>query len=251
MSVLSRQEIQLAWEDAASRLAAPGPTNIVHAAPATAGLWCEWKPDWAFAVNPEGTHRVAEACRAAGARLLHVSTDCVFDGTKESAHPGEDPPAPLNAWCLSKLAAEIPVRHLAPGWATARKVCLFGRGRRKFVGKILGRLRGGQPLMVVTDQMGSPTCAADLPAGIGCLVEGEAAGTFHRPPAGPAPGSSSPGRPAHTRPRARPSRQLTWTCGPASPPIRFRPKPRRPPSAGRRSGPGVRPSTTCKHAYPH
>jgi len=122
---------------------------------------------------------VAEACRALEAWLLYVSTDYVFDGTKATPYMEHDPPAPLNVYGQSKLAGEAQVQALAPQWAIARTAWLYGDVGRSFVTKILDQLRRGSLLRVVTDQVGSPTYAADLAAAVARLLAHQATGIFH------------------------------------------------------------------------
>jgi dTDP-4-dehydrorhamnose reductase len=174
-----RQEVDLASEDAAARISALKPSHIVHAAAATDVERCERDPAWAHAVNAEGTRRVAEACRAIGASLVYLSTDYVFDGTKGSPYLEGDPPKPLNAYGRSKLAGEAYVQAYAPRWAIVRTAWLYGQVGRNFVASILRQLQGDGPLTVVSDQVGSPTHAADLAEGIAQLVACEATGIVH------------------------------------------------------------------------
>lgn len=174
-----RQELDLTAEDATERVATFNPTHVIHTGAATDVERCEREPAWADAVNAEGTRRVAAACRAVGAWLLYVSTDYVFDGTKGQPYLEEDPPSPLNAYGRSKLAGERYLRALAAKWAIVRTAWVYGDVGRNFVATILGRLRSGAPLAVVTDQVGSPTYARDLAEGIAQLMSREAVGMFH------------------------------------------------------------------------
>jgi dTDP-4-dehydrorhamnose reductase len=174
-----RSELDLAADDVARRVADLKPTHVVHAGAATDVERCEREPAWAYAVNAEGTRRVAEACRVVGAWLLYVSTDYVFDGTKGQPYLEDDRPSPLNAYGRSKLAGETSLRALAPHWAIVRTAWLYGDIGRNFVATILGRLRAGTSLAVVTDQVGSPTYAVDLAEGILRLVACQASGIFH------------------------------------------------------------------------
>lgn len=174
-----RQMLDLTVEEAIPQIIALRPTHVVHAAAATDVERCEREPDWAQAVNVEGTRRVAEACQAVGVWLLYVSTDYVFDGTKTSPYVETDPPAPLNAYGQSKRDGEIRVQTMAPRWAIVRTAWVYGHVGHNFVATILTRLQAGDRVTVVTDQVGSPTYAADLAEGLTRLVAREATGTFH------------------------------------------------------------------------
>jgi dTDP-4-dehydrorhamnose reductase len=163
----------------AERVAALRPDWVVHAAAATDVDGCERDAAWAFAVNGEGTRRVAEGCRRAGAGLVYVSTDYIFDGRKSTPYLEADPPAPLNVYGRSKLAGEEATRALAPRWAIVRTAWLYGVQGKNFVRTILERANAGQPLRVVDDQVGSPTYAADLAGGIALLLAAGHTGLFH------------------------------------------------------------------------
>jgi len=161
------------------RVAALRPDWVVHAAAATDVDGCERDPALAFAVNGEGTRRVAEGCRRAGARLLYVSTDYVFDGRKGTPYAEHDTPAPLNVYGCSKLAGEEATRSLDRRWAIVRTAWLYGVHGKNFVKTILDRARAGQPLQVVDDQVGPPTYAADLAEAVALLLAGGHLGVFH------------------------------------------------------------------------
>lgn len=172
-------DLDLTDAGCAGRVAALRPDWVVHAAAATDVDGCERDPAWALAVNGEGTRRVVEGCRRAGAGLVYVSTDYVFDGRKGTPYAEDDPPAPLNAYGRSKLAGEEATRTLGGRWAIVRTAWLYGAQGKNFVKTILDRARAGQPLRVVDDQVGSPTYAADLADGIAMLRSGGHTGVFH------------------------------------------------------------------------
>ena len=163
----------------ADRLASLRPDWVVHAAGATDVDGCEREPARAMAVNGEGTRRVAEGCRRAGARLVYLSTDYVFDGAKGSPYTEEDSPAPLSAYGLSKLEGERAARTLTSGWAIVRTAWLFGVHGRNFVKGILERAAAGERLRVVDDQVGSPTYAADLADAVAVLLSRGLMGLYH------------------------------------------------------------------------
>ncbi len=160
----------------ADRLASLRPDWVVHAAGATDVDGCEREPARAMAVNGEGTRRVAEGCRRAGAGLLYVSTDYVFDGEKGSPYTEDDAPAPLNAYGRSKLLGEQATRTVTSGWAIVRTAWLFGVHGRNFVKVILEKAAAGERLRVVDDQLGSPTYAADLADAVAVLLSRLSAG---------------------------------------------------------------------------
>jgi len=138
----------------------------------------------ALAVNTAGPAHLARACRDAGALLVHVSTDYVFDGARQVPYREEDTPHPLGVYAVSKLAGELLVSASGAPHLVVRTSAVYGRGGSRvkggsFVDRVLARARAGQRLRVVTDQVFSPTYAPDLAAGLIALVESGARGLFH------------------------------------------------------------------------
>ena len=155
------------------------PKIVLNAAAYTDVDGCERDPERARRGNAEGPRVVAEACRATGAFLVHLSTDFVFDGTLDRPYRETDAPAPVSAYGASKLEGERLVAAACPGALIVRTAWTFGAGRDNFVTKVLRRARAGGPLSVVTDQTGSPTWTEDLAKAIMALVKAGATGTFH------------------------------------------------------------------------
>jgi dTDP-4-dehydrorhamnose reductase len=176
-------ELDITAATCADALTALRPDWIVHAAALTDVDRCEREPDAAMTVNARGTHRVAEACRRAGAGLVYLSTDYVFDGTKGAPYLEEDPPNPLNAYGRSKLEGERACA-IAPRSAIVRTAWLYGSHGKNFVRTIREQAAAGGPLRVVDDQVGSPTYATDLAQAIACLLARELRGVFHLTNAG-------------------------------------------------------------------
>lgn len=170
----------------AVRIALEGerPARVVNAAAYTDVDGCEHDPVRAKAVNAEAPAGLAEACRAAGAQLLHLSTDYVFDGSGARPLREDDPVAPLSEYGRSKLAGERAVLAASGDFAVVRTSWVFGRGRN-FVASICARAAAIRatpalgPLRVVDDQLGSPTFAEDLAAGLVELLERGGRGLYH------------------------------------------------------------------------
>jgi dTDP-4-dehydrorhamnose reductase len=155
------------------------PDIIIHAAAYTDVDGCESHIDAALTVNERGTKNVAAACREQGAKMVYISTDYVFDGTKSGAYSEEDPTCPINTYGRSKLEGERWVRTLAAHYAIVRTAWLYGMGGKNFVKAIL-RLAGEQEtLSVVNDQVGSPTYCVDLSQAIRVLLEKGCRGIYH------------------------------------------------------------------------
>jgi dTDP-4-dehydrorhamnose reductase len=171
-------ELDVTRPGTAGEVAALRPDWVVHAAAATDVDRCEGDPAWAFAVNAQGTRHVADGCRRAGAALLYLSTDYVFDGRKGCPYGEEDAPGPLSVYGRSKLEGEQAVRGV-PAWTLVRTAWLFGPTGKNFVKAILAKAEAGGPLRVVDDQVGCPTYAPDLAQAISALVSRALTGTYH------------------------------------------------------------------------
>lgn len=152
------------------------PDVILHAAAWTAVDDCESDPGRALEVNGDGTARMVEAAEACGARVLYVSTDYVFDGTKPTPYVEADEPNPRSAYGRSKLAGE---RRLRDVDAIVRVSWLCGFHGANMVKTIL-RLQSTRPrLAFVADQVGHPTFADDV-AGMIVRLAGESrSGIWH------------------------------------------------------------------------
>jgi len=162
---------------------APAPQILVNAAAFTHVDRCEREPEQAERVNALAPGLLARLTRARGIRLVHVSTDYVFDGRARRPYREDDPPAPESVYGRSKLAGERAVHEAAPDALVVRTSWVFGAGRH-FVAAILEQGREAAagrrgPLRVVDDQRGRPTSAWDLAEGLLALVERGATGVYH------------------------------------------------------------------------
>lgn len=151
--------------DAAARHIRPGDV-VVNCAALTDVDGCESDPERAERVNAAGPGRLAEACAAVGARLIHISTDYVFGADPDRDRPYEpsDEPAPISVYGASKLAGERAVLEALPEATVVRTAWVYtgDRGGRDFVSVMRDRAQRGQTVRVVDDQIGSPTYAKDL-----------------------------------------------------------------------------------------
>lgn len=154
------------------------PEVVVNAAAYTDVDGCETNRELAMQVNGEGVAHLALAAREIGARLVHVSTDYVFDGAKGSPWLEDDPTNPLSVYGESKLAGEMNAR-LLPDHLIVRTQWLYGLHGKNFVETML-RLAGEKSeLSVVDDQVGSPTWTVDLALAIKALIDNGCRGTYH------------------------------------------------------------------------
>jgi len=140
---------------------------------------CESNRDLAFAVNCEGAVNVAEAAREAGSRLLFVSTDYVFDGSKRSPYETSDPRNPASVYGESKARAEERLLDILPKVCIARTSWLFGHGGKCFPATILKLASTRPEISVVNDQRGSPTFTRDLASALVALCRASAHGIVH------------------------------------------------------------------------
>ena len=155
------------------------PTVIINAASFTHVDGCELDPERANLVNEVGARNVARAARQFGAKLLHLSTDFVFDGRLSRAYAESDEPAPLSVYGRSKLQGERAVSEECPGAVVVRASWFFGAGEADFPENFLRRIEERQPLSIVADRFGSPTYIPDLAEAIARLLHVEHAGPVH------------------------------------------------------------------------
>ena len=155
------------------------PDWIVLAAAYTDVDGCETNRDLAFDVNCRGAVNVARAARQQGARLLFLSTDYVFDGTKTTPYTTDDPRSPRSVYGQSKAEAEVQLGQILPQCCIVRISWLFGTGGRCFPDTILKLAASRPQLEVVGDQRGSPTYTVDLARALIQLCHQGASGVVH------------------------------------------------------------------------
>ncbi len=156
------------------------PDAILNCAAYTNVDGSETNVDAAFAVNETGAGNVARACVAAGAWMIHVSSDYVFDGAKRTPYVESDPTSPLSQYGRSKLAGEHAVAAAAPDRHTiVRSSWLFGTGGPCFPATILRLAAERGELSVVDDQVGCPTFTGDLAEALVSLAAKRPAGIVH------------------------------------------------------------------------
>ncbi|MDR6975800.1 dTDP-4-dehydrorhamnose reductase/4-ketoreductase [Streptomyces sp. 3330] len=174
----------------ARAFAAHRPDLVVNCAAYTAVDDAETDEDRALLVNGEGPRLLAAACAAHGARLVHVSTDYVFDGAARTPYQEDHPPSPRTAYGRTKLAGERAVRAVLPDTGViVRTAWLYGVHGRSFVRTMLELQARRDTVDVVDDQRGQPTWSADVAARIADLGPRAGRGTtgvFHATASGEA-----------------------------------------------------------------
>jgi dTDP-4-dehydrorhamnose reductase len=155
------------------------PEVVINAAAFTDVDGCESQRERAFSVNGVGAGHVAHGCRSAGSRLIHLSTDYIFDGTSRVPYTEESPPRPLNVYGESKLRGEQSIQETGGNHLILRTAWLYGKHGKNFVDTILRLASQEEELRVVDDQRGSPTFTRDLSRAIAQLLEKDVRGILH------------------------------------------------------------------------
>jgi len=138
------------------------PGAVINAAAYTAVDKAESDREAAFAVNRDGPKNLARVCADMDIPLVHVSTDYVFDGSKQGAYVETDPVVPLGVYGKSKLAGEQAVQELCPNHLIVRTSWVFSAQGNNFVTTMLRLGAEREELGVVADQIGKPTSAGEL-----------------------------------------------------------------------------------------
>jgi dTDP-4-dehydrorhamnose reductase len=157
------------------------PDVIVNTAAMTNVDACEHERELAWKINVEGVEHLIDAARKTGSRIIHVSTDYVFDGTS-GPYSENDRPEPLNYYGKTKLASENVLRTSDVPFMIARTIVLYGYApgtRPNFALWLIDSLEKGLPVRVVDDQTGNPTLVDDLAYGIMAGIDLGRTGFYH------------------------------------------------------------------------
>jgi dTDP-4-dehydrorhamnose reductase len=157
------------------------PEVIVNAAAMTNVDACETEREKAWRSNVTGVENLLHAAKLSGARLVHISTDYVFDG-KNGPYSETDRPNPICYYGRTKLASENLVTTSGLPATVIRTMVLYGIARNvkaNFALWLLANLKAEKPVRVVDDQIGNPTIAEDLAYGILKVIELERLGLYH------------------------------------------------------------------------
>lgn len=170
----SKQEADITCLETLHRCAqAIAPTHIVNCAAYTNVDGAETEYERAWNVNAQGAAHVALAACAVHARLVHISTDFVFDGTQERAREEDEEARPVNAYGKSKWEGEQRVQPAC----VVRTSWLFGSGGKNFLSSLLSAFKTKEEMRIVADQWGKVTYAPDLASAVLDLLD--ASGIFH------------------------------------------------------------------------
>ena len=170
------------------------PGIVIHCAAMADVNACQKNSELAMAVNADGAKNIALACREIGCRMIHISTDYVFNGEKEVPYIEDDPPGPVNIYGESKLAGERYVSEILPDAVILRVAWLYGLSGDSFVKRLIARGRdylslkeNGQnpePIRMVDDQIGTPTRTDEIARQIEIILLKKMVGLFHCTAAG-------------------------------------------------------------------
>ena len=170
--VLNSQELDISNVDLVQQvLAKHKPDIVINAAAYTAVDKAETDKKRAYSVNENGAKHLALGCKANNSRLLHVSTDFIFDGSQTTPYQTNDQPNPLNVYSASKLAGEQAIEQILPDAVIVRTAWVYSSHGNNFV-KTMLKLMAEKPFLgIVYDQVGTPTWAAGLAQWLWEIVE--------------------------------------------------------------------------------
>ncbi|HDQ03273.1 MAG TPA: dTDP-4-dehydrorhamnose reductase [Deltaproteobacteria bacterium] len=195
---MDKEEIDIVCaDDCKKAVAEVNPAIVINAAAFTDVDGCEAQRDACFAVNAEAVKNICLACRDRDIKIIHFSTDYVFDGKAQSPYREQDVCNPINVYGESKLAGELYLQSLSDNYLLIRTSWLYGVNGKNFVRTILERAKAkrfihdtmaragarrqthSSTLSVVDDQLGSPTYTKDLAAAVELLISQNHKGIFH------------------------------------------------------------------------
>lgn len=160
-------------------ITAYNPDVIIHCAAYTAVDKAEDEVELCRAVNAGGTENIAKICKTIDAKMLYISTDYIFDGTKDGCYEVNDIPHPINVYGQTKLEGEQAVRKILNKYFIVRISWVFGRHGNNFVKTMLRLGKERQEISVVADQIGSPTYTEDLAKLLVDMIQTDKYGIYH------------------------------------------------------------------------
>lgn len=179
---IDKDTLDLLEVDAVNRFLAANPCDVlVNCAAFTAVDKAEEEREAAFSINSNVVGTLAQASRRFGFRIIHISTDYVFDGKGSEPYIETDTPNPQTQYGLSKLSGERLLQSINPEAIIIRTAWLYSNYGKNFFLTMLGKAKAGEMVRVVDDQRGTPTYAGDLATAIMQIIEGGKwiPGTYH------------------------------------------------------------------------
>ncbi len=173
----------VSWDGAIETLQAASPDIVVNCAGLTDVDACEAEPESAHRVNVEGARNMAQCSARFEYKLIHISSDYVFDGQKPAPQPyfEDDVVNPISTYGATKMESETAVRENSPNYVIVRASMLYGLEGHNFIKSILkqGVKKNADGLKVADDQYLSPTWAYRLALQIKQLIKNNVVGTYH------------------------------------------------------------------------
>jgi dTDP-4-dehydrorhamnose reductase len=152
---------------------------VVNCAALTNVDYCESHREEAFLINAQAPRFIAEICREKSAKMIHISTDYVFDGKHDTPYVEEDRPGPLSVYAESKLAGEQEVLGVSSENLVVRLAWVFGPDKPSFIDQLIKRARENDTVAAVADKFSAPSYAIDVAAWLRLAWENDADGILH------------------------------------------------------------------------
>ena len=172
LNIADAQEVSAALESVR-------PEFVINCAAWTDVEACEFNPLEANRVNAIGPENLARSSRQVGAGLITISTDYVFDGSKEGFYTQRDNPNPQSVYAVTKLKGEHCAQKANARCIVVRTGFIFGVGGRNFLSRLLQRARSGESIAAIVDAWGTPTCSLDLAKRLRQLALIDLPGVYH------------------------------------------------------------------------
>jgi dTDP-4-dehydrorhamnose reductase len=173
----------VSWDGVIEKMSKTTPDVVLNCAAFTDVDACEKEAFMVRKANVEGPRNLAQGCARFNCKLIHISSDYVFDGQKSLPQPyfEDDTMAPISAYGKSKMESEVAVRENAPNYIILRSAWLYGINGKNFITSLLGKVfrEKQKKLLVADDQFGSPTWTFRLARQIRELIGSDARGTYH------------------------------------------------------------------------
>lgn len=158
------------------------PDFVINCAALSNVDYCEDHREEAFHVNAEGVKNICVILEETGGKLVHISTDYVFDGEKETPYEETDPVNPLSIYAESKLKGEEYVRRFLPESLIVRVQWLYGKYGTNFSSRVIREISESSyvaPYRLIEDRVGSPTDVSEVAKGLEALITQDCSGLFH------------------------------------------------------------------------
>lgn len=176
----TRQDFDIVDFEAAEKfIVSYMPDAVIHCAAYTAVDKAEDEQGLCYLVNASATENIAEICKKINSKMLYISTDYVFDGTKDGFYEVDDKPNPINVYGKTKLLGEQAVQKILDKYFIVRISWVFGEHGNNFVKTMLRLGKERRELNVVADQYGSPTYTVDLAPLLVEMVQTDKYGIYH------------------------------------------------------------------------